>query len=176
MTCCGSRNITIAVSLLGLLAATLMAAEGLDPLGRPKEFVQGKHRMYGVWYEEGLWRLRTTSGKGVKIEFTGTVEIDAGSITPDYSALEKTGNRVDDDAVRLSKGGKKLDFRFITLGATDGVDFKVGKNAKSVKFTLRTAGDDDPRFIFIGGKSAHPTGGTFTIPAHPEPAPEAVPK
>lgn len=161
-----------------LLAATSLlawAAEEINPIGRPKEFLQAKSRMFGVWYDDQLWHLRATSGKGVKLEFTGTVEVDAGSITPNFSALEKAKKKANSDAVQLSRGGRVMEFRFVTAGTADGIDFKVGKNAKTVKFTLRTADDDDPRFIFIGGKSAHPTSGSFSFPAHPEPPAEATP-
>ncbi len=169
-------RLMIVSMLVAGTAAVLWAAEEINPIGRPKEFLQAKSRMFGVWYEDEMWHLRATSGKGVKLEFTGTVEVDGGSITPNYSALEKARKKANSDAVQLSKGGRVMEFRFVTSGTADGIDFKVGKNAKTVKFTLRTADDDDPRFIFIGGKSAHPQGGTFSFPAHPTPEPAAMPE
>lgn len=141
--------------------------EVIDPYGRPKRFIQGKHRMYGIWYEDGAWRLRTTSGRRVKVGFHGTVQIDKDKIIPDYTALDRVKKRKDSDLVILSKNRQQMKFRFVTVGWTDGIDFKVGKKAKTVTFDLRTAGDDDPRFILIGGKGVNPAKGKFTFPAHP---------
>lgn len=155
----------------GLFSVAENSARSIAPVGRPKYFSQGKHRMYGVWFEDGVWKLRTTSGKGVKVDFTGSVEIDTDKITPDYSQLEGSKKKLaDSDLVRLNKSKNKMDFRFVTFGATDGIDFKVGPKAKSITFKLRTADDDDPKFIVIGGKGVHPDKGTFTLPANPNSA------
>lgn len=130
--------------LFGLFLADIVVAKGpakgekpaendsktIDPYGRPKGFVQGKQRMYGIWYEDGAWRLRTTSGRRVKIGFHGIVEIDKDKIVPDYTALDRTKKRSDSDLVILSKNRQQMKFRFVTIGWTDGIDFKVGKRLK----------------------------------------------
>ena len=145
-------------------------AEEVDPFGRPKLFIQGKRKMYGIWYEDGIWRLRTTSGRGVRVEFLGTVEVDSGRVTPDFTALDRSKKRRDADLVRVSKNRRKMDFRFITVGLTDGIDFKVDKRTKMVGFKLRTDDDDDPKFILIGAKGEHPAKNVFYLPAHPKKA------
>lgn len=138
-----------------------------DLFGRPKQFISGKHRMFGIWYEEGIWKLRTTSGRGRRIEFLGVVEIDKDRITPDYTALDVEKRRADQDRVVMAKNRRKMGFKFVTIGFVDGIDFKVGKRAKTVSFQLRIADDDDPQFILIGAKGAHPKTAKFTLPAHP---------
>ena len=148
--------------------------KSIDPYGRPLEFIQGKKRMYGLWYEDGVWKLRTTSGKGVRVGFHGTVEVDGDKVTPDYTALEGVRRSKDSDRVVLSRNQRQMKFRFITIGWTDGIDFKVGPKAKTVKFDFRIAGDDDPRGILIGAKGVHPEKSIFTLPAHPVSA--SVPK
>jgi hypothetical protein len=154
------------------------APKVIDPHGRPKDFVQGKHRMYGIWYEDGVWKLRTTSGRGVKIDYLGIVDIDKDKIIPDYTALEDTKRRRDTDLVYLSKNRRQMKFKFVTIGWTDGIDFKVGPKTKTVTFNLRVAGDDDPKFILIGAKGVNPAKAKFTLPAHPpkvEPTEKEVP-
>lgn len=154
------------------------APKVIDPYGRPKDFIQGKHRMYGIWYEDGVWKLRTTSGRGVRIEYLGIVDIDKDKIAPDYTALDKTKRRRDTDLVYLSKTRRQMKFKFVTIGWTDGIDFKVGPKAKTVTFNLRVAGDDDPKFILIGAKGVNPAKAKFTLPAHPpkvEPGEKEVP-
>ena len=139
----------------------------IDPTGRPEKFISGKHRMYGVWYEDGIWCIRSTSGRRVKIEFIGLVEVDGDKITPDYSALEADGPKKDRDLVQMARNRKSMGFRFITIGAVDGIDFKVGPKAKTVTFSLKIADDDDPKFIYIGAKGVNPTKAKFALPAHP---------
>jgi len=128
-------------------------SKAIDPYGRPKDFIQGKSRMFGIWYEDGVWKLQTTSGRGVKIEYRGIVKIDKDKIVPDYAALDKGVRPRDRDLVLLSKDRREMKFKFITVGWTDGIDFKVGKKTKTVTFDLRTAGSDDPRYILIGANS-----------------------
>lgn len=176
------RGIVGALALVVSQAGTLFAedksetpdvregvSKDVDPFGRPKQFIQGKRKMYGIWYEDGIWKLRTTSGRGVKIEFVGSVEVDRDRIYADYSALDlgKGKRRKDGDVVRIANRYRKMTYRFITIGLTDGIDFKIGPRAKKVTFNLRVAGDDDPRFILIGAKGAHPEKGVFTLPANP---------
>jgi hypothetical protein len=48
------------------------------------------------------------------------------------------------------------------------VNFKVGKNARSVTFKVLVGGDDDPTKILIGGNNAQPDKAEFTLPAHPD--------
>lgn len=170
----------VAAATLVLMLSLVSAAEAkepvekaksttkaINPYGRPKDFIQRKGRMYGIWYEDGVWKLQTTSGRRVKIEFLGIVKIDKDKIVPDYAALDKGTRPRNRDLVLLSKDRREMKFKFITVGWTDGIDFKVGKKAKTVTFDLRTAGSDDPRYILIGAKGVHPAKGKFTLPAHP---------
>lgn len=150
------------------LTASAQAPEKIDPRGRPARFKVGSHRMYGIWYENGTWKLRTTSARGVRIEYLGTVEIDKDKITSDYTALDREKNRRDSDLVKMERNRRKMSFRFVTIGAVDGIDFKVGEKAQTVTFHLRIADDDNPELIFIGEKSAHPKSAKFILPAHPD--------
>jgi hypothetical protein len=139
------------------------------PAGRPKQFTQGKGTMYAVWYEDGIWKLRTTApeGKGKKA-FTGTITVEGDRLIGDFSALEKAKNAGKADWALIGNGGRSLSFQFATFGATDGIDFKVGPKAKSITFHLKCGGDDDPKIIFIGAKGQHPAKALFTLPATPD--------
>ena len=166
----GFRLIAVMMVLVVASSTPLVAdaPSDIDPHGRPKRFVPGKHRMYGIWYEDGIWKLRTTSAKDVRIEFLGSVELDSDKITADYTALDRARKPKDSDFVRMKKSRRRMEFRFVTIGKVDGIDFKVGKRAKTITFNLRAADDDDPRIFFIGEKSVNPEKGIFVLPAHPD--------
>ncbi len=184
MVCLTSSKLKclIATSMLAAFLASSAAAQSkarppapfdgiskpVDLHGRPKTFVPGKRTMYGIWYEDGIWRLRTVAKKRSKTEFIGTVEIDRGKVTPDYSALDKEKKKKSQDRVIVSKSGQKMDFKFRTFGQIDGIDFKVSTTTRTVTFKLKARDDDNPEVIYIGTKGTHPDKAIFTLPAHPK--------
>ena len=53
-------------------------------------------------------------------------------------------------------------------GAVDGIDFKGGEKAETIKFKLAIEGRQQPAFIYIGSKGEHPSKAEFTLPARRE--------
>lgn len=149
----------------GLLSAggARAADDGPNAESRPEQFKQGMKACYAVWREEGVWHLRATS-KAEK-RFTGTVRCDLDRIVGRFDGLENAKKPKNDDWVSAHADGKGFDFQFVTGGAVDSLEFKVGPKAESVSFDLLVGGDDDPEKILIGAKGRHPAKAKFTLPA-----------
>ncbi len=165
-----------ALLFAGLLMSVTAALAWADELnaywvGRPEQFRQGVGDAYGVWLDGGIWNLQTTSrdrGKEKRAVFTGSVRVDRDKIIGAFQGLERKKKKANSDFLVVHKDQKGFDFRFATFGKSDGVDFKVGKNARTITFTLLVDGDDNPKRILIGASGARPEKGTFTLPAHVE--------
>jgi hypothetical protein len=170
--------ITMGAFALLTLQVTLGLAsdDSLNPVGKPKQFKQGKRVAYGVWYEDGLWHLRMTSkdgkakgkGKNDRVIFTGSVRVAGDRLLGEFQGLEKSKQALNADWVLPHAGGRGFDFQFATFGKTDGVNFKAGPSAQSITFKLLVGGDDDPTRILIGASGAHPAKAEFALPAHPK--------
>lgn len=168
------RVALICAGLFVLQAAVVVAADAIDPIGRPKQFEKAKHTTFAVWEDEGTWHLRTSvkapeKGKMQKVVFTGRVKVNGDKLTAgDLQGLEKKAKGKDADWIESHADGKGFDFQFTTFSTnTDGVTFKVGSKAESVSFKLLTASDDDPKRILIGKKGVHPEKAEFTLPVMP---------
>ena len=144
--------------------------ETMDPIGRPKQFDQGKLIAYALWYEDGLWHLRVTAPpqkKGEFYKFTGSVRVEGDKIVGNVQGLEKSKKAKKADYVTPTKDQAGFDFTFTVSGEVDGVDFKGGEKAEKITFKLISGGDDDPRKVLVGPKGAHPSKGSFSLPARP---------
>ena len=170
---------SLVLVLVGLLGMGLVAvAADKDPpttsdvktYGQPKQFDQGKDDLYALWYADGAWHLRTTAKgeKGHKAVFKGRIQIEGGKITEgNFQGLDKAKLAKNADWVVPHPDGKGFDFSFATFGATDGIDFKVSKDATAVSFKLLVNGGDYPQRVLIGMKSQHPEKIPFSLPANP---------
>lgn len=141
----------------------LAADDGPNAESRPEQFKQGMKACFAVWREEGVWHLRATSKAEKK--FTGSVRCDADRIVGRFDGLESAKKPKNADWVSPHADGKGFDFQFVTAGAVDGLEFKVGPKAESVTFDLLVGGDDDPQKILVGAKGLHPDKAKFTLPA-----------
>jgi hypothetical protein len=164
-------RVALTCAALFVLPAALALAADLDPEGRPKQFEKGKHTLFAVWEEDGVWNLRTSTkspekGKMAKTQFTGRVKINGDKlIDGKFQGLEKKAKATDADWVEMHADGKGFDFQFTTFNTnTDGVTFKVGSKAESITFKLMTAGDADPKRVLVGKQGDRPDKGEFTIP------------
>lgn len=166
---------TIAAVSLALLVFQLAARaddEKMDPRGKPKQFEAGKGPMFALWFEKGEWHLRATSlpakqNKGQPTIITGSVWVEGDKVIGDFKTLEKNKDPRKADFIKPHQDEKGFDFKFGMGGGVDGIDFKGGDKATSIKFKLAVEGRYQPAFIYIGAKGEHPTNGEFTVPARP---------
>lgn len=167
---CKRIGIPLACLILTLAPSfpALASGDEPNPVGRPKKFTQGKRAMYGVWNDDGIWRLRMTGKKDVKVIFTGVIRAQGDRLIGEWQGLEKADKAKNADWIFPHTDGKGFDFRFVVFGKTDGVNFKVGPKAESVMFKLLVDGDDDPKKILIGTEGKYPDKGDFTLPALPK--------
>jgi hypothetical protein len=144
-----------------------------DPVGRPK-LKQGEQAVIAVWYDtkDEVWHLWTTSPaakgrKAPRVVFTGSVRVIGGAVTGEFDRLERSKRAANADWVLIHRDGRGFDFQFATFGKTDGVKFKAGAKAQSVKFKLLAGGMADPARVVIGAAGSHPKRAEFSLPAHP---------
>jgi hypothetical protein len=140
----------------------------LNPVGQPRGVAQKPNGpTYFVWYEDGIWHLRATTVRKHH-QFAGVVRIRDGRISRLAAASMDHHRRRGNDAGRVSRDGRRVDFRFETKGGVDGFDFVVvGKDA-SVDFDLRINGTTVPSRVEIGLQSSSAPSGVFSFPADPE--------
>lgn len=149
---------------------------GSDAIGRPKAFVQGMKPVIAVWYEDGVWNIRATSKqgpngtRGPRVLFTGLVRVEGDGFAGALQGLDQgpKSKKLAVDWVTPDADRRGFQFKFLTVGFTDGVNFKPGPKATSIRFRLLVNGDDDPRRIIVGTKGVHPASADFTLPAKPE--------
>lgn len=165
------------LSILILQATVLMGDEKANPIGRPKQFAQGKQNMYGIWYDDGLWHLKVTSKDhpDKKVEkrtiFTGSIRVNGDIVVGEIVGLDKAKKPADADFVTLDADRKGFTFKLAVFGGVDGINFKLGPKAETVTFNLLISQDDDPKKIWIGKEGQHPEKAKFTLPAAPVGAP-----
>jgi hypothetical protein len=167
------------LGLAGLVAAVLATTaagqepkynlEDLSPVGKPAGFKTGLSTRYAIWYEDGTWHVRTTTGAKAVQAFGGTIEIIGGKMTSlQPIAIEGKGAKKGTDSGTWNKQGTVFKFGLRTgKGYQDGFDLKVSDKATAIKFTLLAGGEEEPRKVFVGAKGAHPKATTFYLPAHP---------
>jgi hypothetical protein len=140
---------------------------GLDinPQGRPTAFKEGKRTAYAVWHTKKGWRLRTTT-KAREHHFKGSIHVEGGTFTAAHSRhLEKEGRLADEWKMGPEKHTIVFDFK--TDKGIDGINFRVSKSAKRIRFNLRIDGKHEPERILIGAAGTHPSDDPFTLQAHP---------
>jgi hypothetical protein len=161
------------LTLVTLVVATILTAAAADPpnpIGYPKKALGGGAGVTRIWYEAGVWHLRTSTddseGKKEKLfVFSGTVRCE-DKLTIEPVKLEK-GKGKTSDTLTPHNDGKGFDFRFATYGALDQVDFRVGEKGKTLKFKLFLNGKPmDISRVAIGADSMHPADGDFTLSAN----------
>jgi hypothetical protein len=159
----------LAAGLTTPAAADEPKFEDLSAVGRPEGFKAGLSSRYAVWFDDGTWHVRTTTGAKGVLSFGGNVEIVGGkmvSLTP--VTVEGKGAKKPDIG---TWNAQHTIFQFTlntSKGHTDGFDLKVTDAATAVKFTLAVGGEEAPAKVFIGAKGAHPKATTFYLPAHPK--------
>ena len=166
--------------LLCLLTAAAPAAaaadepkyqvEDVSAVGKPKGYKPGLSSRYAVWYQDGWWHVRTTTGAKGGHTFAGTVEVIGGKMTSLQPVkVEGKGKKGATDAGAWNPAGTLFRFSLSTTkGFEDGFDLKVSKEAKAIKLVLKVDGEDAPGKVFVGAKAAHPKAATFHLPARPE--------
>jgi len=158
--------------LLGMTPVVL-AADTPNPVGFPKKGDPGGGiGAIRIWYEDGMWHLRTSTensvGKKDKLMvFTGSVRCN-DKMTVEGKNLEK-GKGKTSDTLTAHQDGKGFDFQFRTYGATDQADFKLTDKAKTLTFKLFIDGEKAATHrIIIGADGEHPAKNEFTLPAQPK--------
>lgn len=144
----------------------------LDPDGKPagnEKKVDGA-RLF-LWHENGVWKIRTRTKKDAH-QFTGVIDIKGGKFKSisNYDGLEAGGKKKKkkpQDIGHWNAAKDKIDFNFRTVGAEDGFDFVVDKNATELSFDFKIDGYGHGRIIRVGGKEQMPAAAQFTLPAHP---------
>lgn len=167
--------LTGALALLMLLSGSALAAApktgkaGATPsvaasvaTGQPA-MDKDKDFGYYLWFDGDHFQLRTTdrgNGPGPS-EYTGTITAHGGKKDKaTIGDVHLIREERDDSAIAA---GNKLDFRFKTFNAIDGVAF-AAKDAKSVTFRLYRDGHlVSTDHIFIGAGEVNPPGNPFTL-------------
>ena len=141
--------------------------EPIETVGRPAKFEQGQEARYALWFDDGLWHLRVTSGKNQRTVFEGRVDVKSGTLAVLAFGLEKAAKADDADWVALLPKQKGCTFHLVTQGELDSLDFRPSDDADEIAFTLRINSDDNPKRIFVGPQGKHPERATLIFPARP---------
>jgi hypothetical protein len=171
-----ARHLLVALLAVGGCATTQgeepkHKAEEVSPLGKPEDFKAGQSARYAVWWDDGGWHVRTTTGAKGPHGFKGRIEIVGGKMVRlDPVAVEGKGaKRKEADTGTWNAQGTAFDFTLKTgAGHTDGFDLTVTGGATLIRFNLAVGGDEAPGKVFIGAKGEHPKGAVFYLPAHPK--------
>jgi hypothetical protein len=137
--------------------------------GKPPKFEPGAPAHFWIWYDDGVWHLRTTTQKK-QHRFDGLIEVAGGRVT-DLNVPKGEGFGPNSDRIAWNKERTAILFDFVTDGAVDGVNFKVDKTATALKLKLVMDGTPNPKVIAVGRAGDHPKAAEFVLPAHP-PAPK----
>jgi hypothetical protein len=167
------RFLLLACVFCTLPLAALAETEAIDPRGKPKQFEPGKGAMFAVWFDRGEWHLAVTSlppkqNKGQPTVMSGSVWVEGDKVTGDWKVLEKNKDIRKADFITPHVNGQGFDFKFGVSGRVDAIVFKAGDKAETIKFKLAVEGRQQPSFILIGAKGAHPSKAEFTLPARPK--------
>jgi len=171
---------THATSLVTTVACVLSACssaysadepklEDIDPTGKPKDYRPGATTRYAIWYDDGTWHFRYTTGNEDVQSFTGTITVVRGRMstivargTPAKDVKTGADAPVEKTTVRACKVNAK-----INQGIESGIDFTLDEKATALKFELKVNGREVPAKVFLGAKGAHPKSDTFYLPAKP---------
>lgn len=152
-----------------VFAADEPKLEDVDPVGKPKDYRPGVTTRYAIWYDDGTWHFRYTTGNEDVQSFTGTIAVVGGRMstivargTPAKGVKTGADAPVEKTAIRAYKVNAK-----INQGIESGIDFTLDDMATALKFELKINGKEVPAKVFVGTKGAHPKSGTFYLPAKP---------
>jgi hypothetical protein len=138
---------------------------GINPQGKPKGFKEGNVKSYAIWHSKKGWHLRTTT-RMFEHTFRGHVTVEGGTFVQVHSfQLEKEGKLA--DYWKLGPKRHNLTFDFKTDKGIDGINFRVSKGAKVIRFNLHIDGKHERGRVFIGAAGAHPPEIPFVLRAHP---------
>lgn len=153
------RNRRVLSALVGLFMmgmTTSAFAWSPELEGSPDDFHMGKNQGYFIWHDDAGLHLRTTT-KGQNHVYTGVLRTDGRFVNVHGVRLEN------DDRYKITSFGHKLEFRFETIGASDGIDFRVDGGDK-VDFDLFVDGHKiSPKKIYGGEDNWHPRSNSFKI-------------
>lgn len=130
--------------------------------GEPLGFHSGEPMSYAVWHTGAVWHLRTSTAKKAH-QFKGTVTVEGGTIEGIEAVRLEDKGRLE-DRWRLSSNRRELTFDFKTERESDGIDLRVSKSAKRVRFDLKIDGKHHTERVFLGSDGSHPERVPFTLP------------
>jgi hypothetical protein len=140
----------------------------IENWGRPKNFdeAKGKVNSYWLWYDDGIWHLRTTGGGKGAHHFQGRIDVAGGRLVNLKGQKGEYGGRNVDRYV-FSRDLTAIVFDFKTDEGVDGLNFMVGPATATLKFTLAYDGKAEPEHIRVGKNGDRPAKAVFTAPGHP---------
>jgi hypothetical protein len=147
-------------------SASFESVLNLDVTGRPNMTVADGTKVY-IWHDGDGWHFRTNAANKRKknlVNFTGTIQVDAGRVTKLdlIGGLEGKGKKKDSGWISPEK--KTIKFDFTTAGkGEDGFDFQVTGLTKAIRFDVRVGGYDHPNLVVLGGAKQPAPGGRFVL-------------
>ena len=127
---------------------------------------------YWLWYDDGVWHLRTTGGGKGAHRFNGVIEVAGGKLTGLKGQKGEFAGKNADKFV-FNRTLTAIEFDFKTDEGADGLDFAVAPATAQLKFTLAIDGESAPKHIRIGKSGDHPAAAVFAAPGHPPDPPDA---
>jgi hypothetical protein len=153
-------------SLAATGAAVLMGALLVVPAFAWPGFFEGKPRQLGgvddragyyAWHDDDGIHLRTT-GPGPRHVYRGALVTDG--TFEDVQLVQLEG----DDGFTIEDGGHRLEVRFETWDARDGLDFHINGGTR-LRMNLNFDGHDAPLDrIWLGEDGTHPPSNPFVLP------------
>jgi len=143
--------------------------EDIDPAGKPRDYKPGATTRYAIWYDDGAWHFRYTTGNEDVQTMTGTVTVIGGrmsSIVRRGTPAKGVKTGADAPVEKTTAPAYKFNAK-INQGIESGIDFTLDDKATALKFELKINGKDVAGKIFVGAKGAHPKSDTFYLPANP---------
>lgn len=141
---------------------------GVNPTGEPRDHAgKGKKATFYVWYDDGLWHLRTRTGGNAR-KFSGTIRSVGGKVIKlsGIAGLEAR-KKSHGDIGTLNRAQTEIKFDFRTKGGEDGFDFRLADEATVVVFDLALDGYGHADAISVGAKGLRPPKSKFALPARP---------
>lgn len=174
-----------------MLTSVAMAQSASTFDGKP-DFSKGDEISYYVWREGDEWHVRWTTN-GTTHRFNGSVLSEGGELKslkridvesegrvvrsgraphvvrgPRGRVIGVGGGRapvvVNREQDKIEKDGdRRIHFLSANDGDIDGFDFKVDKNATSLKFAFEIDGRTAPRKVEVGKSNSKVSGVPFTV-------------
>jgi len=168
----GASLVATVIALCGWIPAAVAdepKLEDIDPVGKPKDYKPGATTRYAIWYEDGTWRFRYTTGNEDVQSMTGTITVVSGRMsTIIRRGTPAKGVKTGPDAPVEKTTAPSYKFNAkINQGIESGIDFTLDDKATALKFELKINGKEVTGKVFLGSKSAHPKWDTFYLPAKP---------